>query len=71
MEVSAPVADEDKNNFDQTVETLTQGGGFKTTSSTSKGKALLKNMDPPKELTEEQKVKQDLTKNLQKNWQNL
>ncbi len=28
-------------------------------------------MDLPKELTEEQKVKQDLTKNLQKNLQNM
>ena len=31
----------------------------------------MKNMDPPKELTEEQKVKQDLIKNLQKNLQNM
>ncbi len=37
MEVSASVADVDKKDFDQTVEALTQGGGFKTTSSTSKG----------------------------------
>ena len=68
MEVSASVGDMSKADFDMQVDAISGGSCVKTMTSTTKNRALPK--DPnhkPKEMTEEEKAKVDLVKNIQKN----
>jgi len=70
MEVSASVGDVSKADFEMQVEAITGGSCVKTSPSTTKNRSLPK--DPnhkPKEMTEEEKAKVELVKNLQKNLQ--
>ena len=68
MEVSASVGDISKADFDMQVDAISGGTCVKTMTSTTKNRSLPK--DPnhkPKEMTEEEKAKVELVKNIQKN----